>query len=168
MGIEPIFDAHNLGVGAISFLVVGFLCVRLHGRQFSERVHPPDAAGNEHRHAAVALSALPVLHPVVSQRPAGDVAGAARPVQKLRRADFAALLHRRTADGCDVFGLLAGFRQQCHRSLAIIYAIFLAGLIAATFIDFEHFIIPDEITYGGMAVGLVASFCFRRCTVVTR
>jgi leader peptidase (prepilin peptidase) / N-methyltransferase len=44
--------------------------------------------------------------------------------------------------------------------IAIIYAIFLAGLIAATFIDFEHFIIPDEITYGGMAVGLIASFLF--------
>jgi len=44
--------------------------------------------------------------------------------------------------------------------IAIIYAIFLAGLIVATFIDFEHFIIPDEITYGGMAVGLVASFLF--------
>jgi leader peptidase (prepilin peptidase)/N-methyltransferase len=42
--------------------------------------------------------------------------------------------------------------------LAIVYAIFLSGLIVATFIDFEHFIIPDEITLGGMAVGLVASF----------
>src|SRR5271170_2828267 len=42
--------------------------------------------------------------------------------------------------------------------LAIVYAIFLTGLIAATFIDFEHFIIPDEITFGGMAVGFVASF----------
>ena len=45
-------------------------------------------------------------------------------------------------------------------ALAIIYAVFVAGLIVATFIDFEHFIIPDEITYGGMAVGLVASFLF--------
>jgi leader peptidase (prepilin peptidase)/N-methyltransferase len=42
--------------------------------------------------------------------------------------------------------------------LALVYAVFLAGLIAATFIDFEHFIIPDEITFGGVAVGLVASF----------
>jgi leader peptidase (prepilin peptidase)/N-methyltransferase len=35
---------------------------------------------------------------------------------------------------------------------------FLAGLITATFIDFEHFIIPDEITVGGMVVGFVCSF----------
>jgi leader peptidase (prepilin peptidase)/N-methyltransferase len=42
--------------------------------------------------------------------------------------------------------------------LALVYAVFLAGLIVATFIDFEHLIIPDEITLGGMAVGFVASF----------
>jgi leader peptidase (prepilin peptidase)/N-methyltransferase len=42
--------------------------------------------------------------------------------------------------------------------VALVYAIFLAGLIVATFIDFEHFIIPDEITLGGMAVGFTASF----------
>ena len=47
-----------------------------------------------------------------------------------------------------------------HQSalLAFIYSIFLAGLIAATFIDFEHFIIPDEITIGGMTLGFVLSF----------
>jgi leader peptidase (prepilin peptidase)/N-methyltransferase len=42
--------------------------------------------------------------------------------------------------------------------VALVYAVFLAGLIAATFIDFEHFIIPDEITLGGMAMGFAASF----------
>lgn len=31
-------------------------------------------------------------------------------------------------------------------------------LISATFIDFDHFIIPDSITIGGTVVGLVASF----------
>jgi leader peptidase (prepilin peptidase)/N-methyltransferase len=41
---------------------------------------------------------------------------------------------------------------------ALVYAAFLAGLICATFIDFEHFIIPDEITFGGVGAGLVASF----------
>lgn len=41
--------------------------------------------------------------------------------------------------------------------LAGVYSLFLAGLIVATFIDFEHFIIPDEITFGGAAVGLLIS-----------
>jgi leader peptidase (prepilin peptidase)/N-methyltransferase len=43
-------------------------------------------------------------------------------------------------------------------ALALVYAVFLAGLIAATFIDFEHFIIPDEITFGGMLAGFLFSF----------
>ena len=42
--------------------------------------------------------------------------------------------------------------------LALVYSIFFAGLITATFIDFEHFIIPDEITFGGAAVGFILSF----------
>jgi leader peptidase (prepilin peptidase)/N-methyltransferase len=42
--------------------------------------------------------------------------------------------------------------------LALIYALFLAGLIVATFIDIEHLIIPDEITLGGTVVGVVISF----------
>ncbi len=42
--------------------------------------------------------------------------------------------------------------------LALVYAVFLAGLITSTFIDFEHFIIPDEITVGGAVVGFVCSF----------
>src|SRR5450432_1633455 len=42
--------------------------------------------------------------------------------------------------------------------LAVVYAVFLAGLIVATFIDFDHFIIPDEITLGGAVVGFALSF----------
>jgi leader peptidase (prepilin peptidase)/N-methyltransferase len=41
--------------------------------------------------------------------------------------------------------------------LALVYSLFMAGLIVATFIDFEHFIIPDEITIGGAVVGFVIS-----------
>jgi leader peptidase (prepilin peptidase)/N-methyltransferase len=41
--------------------------------------------------------------------------------------------------------------------VALVFAVFLSGLIVATFIDFEHFIIPDEITFGGIAVGLLVS-----------
>jgi leader peptidase (prepilin peptidase)/N-methyltransferase len=39
----------------------------------------------------------------------------------------------------------------------VIYWVLIAGFIVATFIDFEHFIIPNEITLGGVVVGLVAS-----------
>jgi leader peptidase (prepilin peptidase)/N-methyltransferase len=38
--------------------------------------------------------------------------------------------------------------------LAPIYWIFLSLLLAATFIDFDHLIIPDEITLGGTVVGM--------------
>lgn len=42
--------------------------------------------------------------------------------------------------------------------LAIGFCILVAGLIVATFIDFEHFIIPDEITKGGTVVGFLISW----------
>ena len=42
--------------------------------------------------------------------------------------------------------------------IALVYCLFLAGLITATFIDFEHFIIPDEITLGGAVAGFAISF----------
>ncbi|HEX8679496.1 MAG TPA: prepilin peptidase, partial [Chthoniobacterales bacterium] len=41
--------------------------------------------------------------------------------------------------------------------VAIAYWVLVSLLITATFIDFEHFIIPDEITLGGVAAGVVAS-----------
>jgi leader peptidase (prepilin peptidase)/N-methyltransferase len=42
--------------------------------------------------------------------------------------------------------------------LALACCILLAGFVVATFIDLEHFIIPDEITFGGIAVGFLCSF----------
>jgi leader peptidase (prepilin peptidase) / N-methyltransferase len=41
---------------------------------------------------------------------------------------------------------------------AMVYCLVIAGLLAATFIDLEHFIIPDEITVGGMVAGILAAF----------
>ncbi len=50
--------------------------------------------------------------------------------------------------------LLAG---KTSAFLALAYCVVLAGFVVATFIDFEHFIIPDEITIGGMVAGVLCS-----------
>src|SRR2546430_8703853 len=55
--------------------------------------------------------------------------------------------------GTAFLGCWLAFGKQ-SAGLALIYAVFLSGLIVATFIDFEHFIIPDEITIGGMVAGV--------------
>lgn len=43
---------------------------------------------------------------------------------------------------------------------ALIFSILCALMIIATFIDFEHQIIPDEINYGGIGLGLILSLIF--------
>lgn len=42
-------------------------------------------------------------------------------------------------------------------SVALIMCLVVAGLIVATFIDLAHFIIPDEITLGGIVAGILCS-----------
>jgi leader peptidase (prepilin peptidase)/N-methyltransferase len=42
--------------------------------------------------------------------------------------------------------------------IALVYWVFVSLLIVGTFIDFEHFIIPDEVTIGGTIAGVLASF----------
>ncbi|MEI6084169.1 MAG: prepilin peptidase [Verrucomicrobiota bacterium] len=44
--------------------------------------------------------------------------------------------------------------------LPAVYWLLLAGFIVATFIDFEHFIIPNEITLGGVVVGFIVSVLY--------
>lgn len=46
--------------------------------------------------------------------------------------------------------------------LALPLWIFVSLLIAATFIDFDHFIIPDEITLGGTVAGVLCGLGFPR------
>ena len=41
--------------------------------------------------------------------------------------------------------------------MAIAYWIFVSFLIVGTFIDFEHFIIPDQVTIGGTIAGVACS-----------
>jgi len=45
-------------------------------------------------------------------------------------------------------------------ALAALYCLIIAALIVASFIDFEHFIIPDGLTLGGIATGFILSFFF--------
>ena len=42
--------------------------------------------------------------------------------------------------------------------VAVAYWVFVSLLIIGTFIDLEHFIIPDQITIGGTVAGIIASF----------
>jgi leader peptidase (prepilin peptidase)/N-methyltransferase len=46
---------------------------------------------------------------------------------------------------------------QRSTGLALAYCLILAAFIVATLIDIEHFIIPDEITIGGIGAGFVVS-----------
>lgn len=41
--------------------------------------------------------------------------------------------------------------------IAIAYWVFVSILIVATFVDLEHFIIPDQVTIGGTVAGIIAS-----------
>jgi leader peptidase (prepilin peptidase)/N-methyltransferase len=47
---------------------------------------------------------------------------------------------------------------QNSSAVALVMCLVMAGLIVATFIDLAHFIIPDEITIGGIVVGFLCSF----------
>ena len=47
--------------------------------------------------------------------------------------------------------------QSFPWQLAIAYWVFVSYLIVGTFIDFEHFIIPDAVTIGGIIAGVAAS-----------
>ena len=41
-----------------------------------------------------------------------------------------------------------------------VYGLMVSGLILGTFVDFEHMIIPDRVSIGGIVVGLVCSVLF--------
>jgi len=47
-----------------------------------------------------------------------------------------------------------------HFAIVPIYWLVLGGFVLGTFVDFEHFIIPDSVTIGGMIAGpILSAFC---------
>jgi leader peptidase (prepilin peptidase) / N-methyltransferase len=57
-----------------------------------------------------------------------------------------------------VFVLLVNKFGRSGKTL--IYIALSIGMIIATFVDLQHQIIPDEITYGGMVLGLLSSILY--------
>lgn len=55
---------------------------------------------------------------------------------------------------------LLGLAPITSFALVLIYWLAITGLIIGTFVDFEHFIIPDRITWGGIVAGLILSTLF--------
>lgn len=53
-----------------------------------------------------------------------------------------------------------GLAPVCQLGLVFVYWIAVLGLTLGTFVDFEHMIIPDRVTIGGMASGLLLSTLF--------
>ncbi len=53
--------------------------------------------------------------------------------------------------------LAVWIRCYPYWGVALVLMLFTALLVAATFIDIEHYIIPDEITWGGVVAGVVLS-----------
>ena len=88
------------------------------------------------------------------------MAGAARSRALLRADIFCPLSFRRTPHGPALCRLLAAFFARCAFNPGIAAAgwLFLSCLIAATFIDLDHLIIPDVFTLGLGVVGVVVSF----------
>ncbi len=120
MGIDAIFNAHNWAVvpfhfWSLCFFVLGcivgsFLNVCIYRMPLDLSVVSPPS------HCPHCKYSIPFYLNI----PLRDVARAARQMQKLRRADFAALFHRGTAHRRGVFRLLAGVRRspiiRCRRS----------------------------------------------------
>ena len=50
-----------------------------------------------------------------------------------------------------------GMARLASPAMVPVLWIFLSGLVIATFVDFDHYIIPDSVSLGGIAAGLVLS-----------
>src|SRR5438105_6274547 len=82
---------------SLPFLVAGLLYILLHGWEFSERLHPSNAAGPKHCVSRLALSSLPICYSLVSERSAAYLDLFARQMRQLQSPHFDSLLFCGTA-----------------------------------------------------------------------
>ena len=162
MGIDAIFNAHNWSLvpfhfWSLVFFVLGciagsFLNVCIHRLPLGMSIVTPKSHCPHCKYSIPLYLNIPLVTWLVLR---GRCKNCGAPISL--RYFVVELL-----TGVAFLGCWLAFGNASHplqsMPVALVYAIFLAGLIVATFIDFEHFIIPDEITLGGMAVGFTASF----------
>lgn len=159
MGLEPIFDAHNWqGVPfhfwSLVFFVLGsmigsFLNVVIHRLPIGQSIVSPPSHCPHCKYSIPWYLNVPLITWLYLR---GKCKNCGTPIAA--RYFLVELLTGVAFLGCWlVFG-------PHSAAIALIYAFVLSGFIAATFIDFEHFIIPDEITIGGMFAGVVCSVLF--------
>jgi leader peptidase (prepilin peptidase) / N-methyltransferase len=156
MGIEPIFDSRSwvalpFHFWSVVFFVLGcmvgsFLNVVIHRLPLGLSVVSPPSHCPHCKHSIPWYLNVPLLTWLYLR---GKCRSCGAPISV--RYFLVELLTGIAFLGC----WLAFGRESVF--LALVYCLLLAGLIAATFIDFEHFIIPDEITIGGMLAGFACS-----------
>lgn len=159
MGIEPIFDPHvwarvpfhfwTLVMFVLGCIVGSFLNVVIHRLPAGESIVSPPSHCPHCKYSIPWYLNVPLVTWLYL---GGKCRNCGAPISA--RYFLVELLTGATFASCWV---VFGWRAPC---LALIYCLFLAGMIAGTFIDFEHFIIPDEITIGGMVAGFFISFFY--------
>ena len=157
MGINAIFDADNWArvpfhFWSVVFFVLGsmvgsFLNVCIYRMPRGESVvHPPSHCPHC-KYAIPWYLNMPLVTWVVLR---GKCANCRAPISA--RYFLVELLTALLFLGCWL-----KFGHQAAWWVALVYCALLAGFVVASFIDIEHYIIPDEITYGGIGVGLICS-----------
>lgn len=158
MGVEPIFDSSNWArvpfhFWSVTFFVFGsmvgsFLNVCIHRMPLGLSVVSPSSHCPHCKYSIPWFLNMPLITWLVLR---GKCKNCRAPISV--RYFLVELLTALLFLGCWLaYGKTSAW-------LALTYAFLLAGMVVATFIDFEHYIIPDEITIGGTVVGVLLSLC---------
>ena len=144
MGLELLLDARWLAsIAGVFGLVVGsFLNVVIYRLPLEQSIVAPGSHCPACATPIRALDNVPVLSYLV-------LAGRCRSCRAPISPRYPAI---ELLTGC-VFAAIAW--RFGPTGLAVLFMFFAAGLIAAAMIDIDHQIIPDEISLGGLALGLL-------------